>query len=644
MALLAISTLLFSCTVKEPEPQVIEQQRYEYRFSIAETKAFLNDDGVFWEADDQVGLFIGGGGSAAADVDVTTTPKTIVFSTGQPVSPGTMVYAYYPFQAGNADVSAAKITIPAVQYGGSLSAMPMAGIPFSVSQGNGNSGTVHFLNLGSIIDFRIYSSKYSGEQIESVTLAVSAGANAISGEATLDLTAVNPADGSSLALNWSGGVASSVKLVQSGTVAANKDAAVAAGSMYMVVAPGTYSGTITIVTDGATYTFNFTDKEFEANGLKGFNMNLDNATRIPLALESVKMAEYLDYTDENPYDPDDYSISYVSQFSSTVSSTNRLDMPRPVTLTWASSQTGNMSVEVYYDAARTQAEPMAYAVFSTTANSVDVYNLIPNRHCYYTITADGTTVGSGDFYTSGHRRIINVAGSQYGNAYANNCRDFGGLETTDGRRIKYGKIFRGTNMDRTTQAQQDYIKQVMGVELDVDLRSNQVQTPSSDGSKMFNALGLGQIPVKDTTVYRGHTQETYSSISDLTNKSKMGATLTRILSAASNDIGIYIHCKVGADRTGFVCLMLEAILGVRQELCDVDYELTSFCAATGTIPLRERGNTSQTYYYYPLGIDRINQRPGATFQEKAIDYVVNVLGVPAVKISEFQNCMLEPAQ
>ena len=903
LAALIMLPLLFSCTVNEPELPVREQQNYEYRFSIVETKATLGENGVFWESGDQVGLFAGGEASAAAGVDVTTTPKSIVYSTGEPLEAGTNVYAYYPYQEGNTVASATKVTIPALQSGGTRSAMPMAAIPFAVTEGEGTQGAVHFLNLGSVIDFRIYSTKYAGELIKSITVSVTSGTHAISGEASIDLTSVTPSDESSLALSWTAGAESAVKLSQSGTVATSKDAAVAAGPMFMVVAPGTYSGTITVATNVAIYTFTFADKEFSRNFIKGFNMNLDNAVRqayfIPIEsgeevaeggtylivyknsvsearifhpvlsgsnftgnvvtapitdkgilstadvdacrvvlepvsgsstdfyikvpganntylyldnnalrsgqtastftfgddgsvaeikrsvssgwwtntyylsyynsaftarnsavtlylympvdgrlkpqsiqfsetsfmydisgldlpvvnvqgvpqlsaamtpvhytsdntavatvdpssgaltingegtaritataeaddtyraasasyrltvsmgpvfrLEGDKMAQYLDYMDEHPYDPSDYSYSYVEQFSNTKSQTNRLDMPKPVILTWTSTQTGTMSAAVYYDSAHTQQETMAYVKFSSTANSVDIYNLIPNRHYYYEIKAGSTVVASGEFNTVGHRRILNVADSQFGNCYANNCRDLGGLETTDGRTVKYGKIFRGTNMDKTTSAQQDYIKNVMGVELDVDLRYNEGQT-SSDNSYMVNALNLAQIPASTSTsntsgTYVGHTRETYNSITDLTTAYKMGPTLTRIINAAENGKGVYIHCKVGADRTGFVCMMLEAILGVKQELCDVDYELTSFCAAVDGGNYRRRNDTSKDWYYYPRGVDivmnRLGGQPGVTFQEKAIDYAVNVLGVPAERITAFQNCMLESSQ
>ena len=200
---LALLPLLSSCKLDEPESPIQELQSYEYRFSIVEeTKALLNDNGVFWVDGDQVGLFAGSGASVVADVDVTTTPKRIVYSSGSPLSAGTNIFSYYPFQAGNTSASAAKITIPANQQGGTQSAMPMAGIPFAVTEGQGTQGSVYFLNLGSVIDFRVYSDKYAGEQIESITLAVTSGSHAVSGDATINLTSVASGNESSLSLTW----------------------------------------------------------------------------------------------------------------------------------------------------------------------------------------------------------------------------------------------------------------------------------------------------------------------------------------------------------------------------------------------------------------------------------------------------------
>ena len=284
MATLAAFPVLFSCTEKEQEVSV-DNHRFEYRFSLAEdaTRALLNDEGVFWEAGDNVGLFTGAAQSLEAEVDAESSPKTIVVQTADPLAEGTTVYAYYPYVEGNTDATASKVVFPAEQSGGALSAMPLAGIPTAVHIDSESStiGVIRFLNLGSIIDFRVYSSTYAGETVESVALQANTGN--LAGTAAIDLTGVswNETDETATipALTWAEGAGSStVTLTQSAPVAADKNAAIAGGHLYMVVAPGTYSGTITVTTNAARYTFPFTNKELVLNGLKRFNMNLDNAT------------------------------------------------------------------------------------------------------------------------------------------------------------------------------------------------------------------------------------------------------------------------------------------------------------------------------------------------------------------------------
>ena len=103
---------------------------------------------------------------------------------------------------------------------------------------------------------------------------------------------------------------------------------------------------------------------------------------------------------------------------------------------------------------------------------------------------------------------------------------------------------------------------------------------------------------------------------------------------------------MGADRTGYVCLLLEALLGVPQNRCDLDYEMTSFSGAVGA---RTRPGVGNYYYVSKTtdgvttvqGVDFINTFPGSTFQEKAVNYVTQTLGIPLSTITAFQDNMLE---
>ena len=920
MAALAAIPVFFSCMEKEQEVQVVEVKpavpfEYEYHFEIADgdTRASLmGEDGVYWENGDQVGLFAGPVNSTPANVNVSAeSAPTVVLSTSNPLAAGTDVYAYYPYQEGNVNPEAAKVVLPRIQQGGSVSAMPMAGLPFQVQQGEGNDGVIRFVNLGSVIDFRVYSTSHTAERIQSIRVSVFDGTNPISGEATLNLTGVKRDDDASMALSWSNGaVGSSVSLLQTASIAASKESATE--PLYMIVAPGTYySGSIEVFTDAASYTFSFTNLEFGRNILRRFNMNLDGskvvrrtvddwyekiasadqltdgdeylivyesgskmfkpilkgtstldntennvlgvtiegnrilateevdacrvviesagsgqyymkavavgnyyfyptsssigATRtantdamvsvsfvsgtngtvnitagsnryfkystysscfkqssssssLELALykrvnndgfktqslqfdprfvrisldghttpfiladapvlsglktqvafwqssnpdvavvdasgtvqvmgggstvitafaepddmyasgsasftlvvlgddvfsiENDKVAAYLDLVYNAPYNPPaDYTFTHMTAElqAGNTDQTNRLDWPKPVPIQWTTSASGNPSVIVYDESG--QVENMAN-VTVTSATSADIYSLIPGRTYTYVVKDGNTLLGEGSFRTTGRRRMIKVGDSPYGQAYANNCRDFGGQVTADGRRIKYGKMFRGSNMDKITDKQKTYLKDYMHIGLDVDLRSSGSDAGQGD-NVLFDALGLEE--------QGGHTTLTFNSWDDFSKtfdgKYKMTEILKKVFQSVAANEGVYVHCMVGADRTGYVCMLLEAILGIPQGWCDVDYELTSFSGAVNSGIGRWRvgtyssgGKTLSNNWYYRKtnsklqGVDYIYSLDGGSygnsFQAKAVNYVVEKLEIDESLVIAFQNNMLE---
>ena len=364
-------------------------------------------------------------------------------------------------------------------------------------------------------------------------------------------------------------------------------------------------------------------------------------------LENEAIEDYLDRaingSTGNKYTFDNHSsLSYVSSILSAhgnPSASNRIDWPAPVTVTWTQSvSTSNATLAVYYDQAHTSEEVMAVPQISST--TADIYNLIPGKTYYWVLKNGNSTVASGSFDTEGRRRMVGIGQkSNYGQNYANNCRDLGGQVTTSGKTLKYGRMYRGSNMDNTTSDQKKYLLEKMKIRLDVDLRTSGY---GGNGNSLNNALGnnssgvtMSNITVGDYNTYVGHTQEEYSGGSDLTNRNKMGPTLMRIMNAIHNGVNVYIHCMVGADRTGGTCLYLESLLGVPPERCDMDFEMTSFsCVGSRT---RNGSSPEQFYTVYRA----INNATGSTWQEKAINYCVNTLGVNRDMITQFQNDMLE---
>ena len=270
---------------REEVPAANAPEGYSYTFTIEEeSRATLDDGGVLWEAGDRVGMFLEGY-SGYASIKADLSPKQVTLYSRSEIPAGSYAYAYYPYRSGNNDKTAATITLSNNQDGGFAAAMPMAGIPFPVQETVEVSGTsaqtngvIRFVNLAAIIDFRVFSSNsaFTSETVKSVTFRAN-GVN-LAGDAVLDLTALSTGefDDSALELSWSNTVYDNVKVSQTTAVASTSESATA---IYMVVAPGTYpSGTITIATDAATYTFEYTGKSLGRNSLKHYNMDLAHAT------------------------------------------------------------------------------------------------------------------------------------------------------------------------------------------------------------------------------------------------------------------------------------------------------------------------------------------------------------------------------
>ena len=68
------------------------------------------------------------------------------------------------------------------------------------------------------------------------------------------------------------------------------------------------------------------------------------------------------------------------------------------------------------------------------------------------------------------------------------------------------------------------------------------------------------------------------------------AFLDKIFDYVKTNKPCFYHCAIGADRTGTLSFMLEALLGVSSSDIDKDYEITSFHTGSGS-QLRSRITT-----------------------------------------------------
>ena len=413
--------------------------------------------------------------------------------------------------------------------------------------------------------------------------------------------------------------AQSVNNAQTGVSYSSSNTSVAAvsGSMITIKGAGTTTITATAPEDedyesaSASYTLTIIEDEV-------FN------------LENNYVSQYLDDAALNYTDSNWESTSVVEKYCSN-SNSNRKDIPAPVTLKWTKvSGTQKYIVNVYSDSSRSNlVTSMTIASSSTT--SADIYNLIPGRRYYYTVEKGTTAVKSGTFSTTGRVRMMKVSDTN-AIGHAINCRDFGGKVTTDGKTIKYGMLFRGSNMDATTDSEKQYISGYMNVALDIDLRNGKTTSFGADGSGYaYNAFNGAYGVSYDLGNFEGDDDILPT---DAEARKKVVKFFTDILSAFKAGKAAYIHCRIGADRTGYFCMIFEALLGVSAKDCSIDFELTSF-SKVGTRVRDGRYNSSglETYWY-------IDEYGDGGFKENA-SKLLRDYGVTEAQIAEFRNYMLE---
>ena len=276
-AIAMAALLLASCSQKEVLP-VDSTPEGEYRYTLqidAATRAVFDNDHMAWQEGDRIGWFTDRDGSSEVNMD--TTPRSFSVSSTAALGAGARIYAYAPFHAGSQDKTAVALSIPLEQDGDAVrDAMPLVATPVTVETpveaGTDTPvGTALFCNLGAMIRYNVYTSDpyFAGEKVESVSFTAT---TALAGDFTYDITRVSldqvPAIG--------GLTGTSVRssLSTPAEVGGSRETGV---KVCQVLAPGTYSGTFTVFTDKAAYSFSVTDASFERSRLRPVSLDLSVA-------------------------------------------------------------------------------------------------------------------------------------------------------------------------------------------------------------------------------------------------------------------------------------------------------------------------------------------------------------------------------
>lgn len=168
-----------------------------------------------------------------------------------------------------------------------------------------------------------------------------------------------------------------------------------------------------------------------------------------------------------------------------------------------------------------------------------------------------------------------------------NFRDFGGYPTVDGRRVKWGYLFRSGQLSHLSD--QD-VELLASLELDLVCDFRRLEEQASDPSRLPadkppRIASLPIIPGSNARFFEeagsdlGGREAMFDFMLEINRDFAQGQTDTyarmfRELLELENT-RLLVHCAAGKDRTGFAAAIILLALGVSRELVMRDYMLTN---------------------------------------------------------------------
>lgn len=306
----------------------------------------------------------------------------------------------------------------------------------------------------------------------------------------------------------------------------------------------------------------------------------------------------------------------------------RTDKGKPVTLSYGVEKSEKPIDFAYAEISLTEdfSSVVCIELFEEDSTSVDVYNLQTDMQYYFRIVAqeqdDEELSASGSFVTAASPRFISLDG-------ACNVRDIGGWKTEDGKTVKQGLLYRGSEIDGgKNTGHVDFcltekgIEQLraLGIKTDLDLRSESVKVSEysilgADVNRTFYDAAQYQTIVYDVNAER--TRAIFSAL------------------AKPEAYPVYMHCTHGVDRAGSTAFLLNALLGVSKADLIRDYELSAFYYNFAHV----NRNVNNGGTILKLASVLEDYYEGETFAEKVASFLLSI-GVTQAEIDSIRSILL----
>ena len=308
------------------------------------------------------------------------------------------------------------------------------------------------------------------------------------------------------------------------------------------------------------------------------------------------------------------------------------DRPQKTLLSWKCTEPASTGV-VWSVKVRRAKDGKVVFTGHTRKNSLEIDNL--EIACDYKWRVKGKVSDGTLLRAEGTFRAEDLAPRLIHLSRVHNMRDFGGRVGLGGRRVRQGRVYRSAGLNANarkskskgtmvpgrvtlTDASRAYAKGVLGIRTDLDLRSDR------------ECFGMTGSPLGPEVKWVHISSSAYSGMGREKGK-KAFAKAFRVFLDEKNYPMVF-HCIAGADRTGSLAFILNALLGVDEEELWRDWEVTGF--QSGSIGFSHRARFDKLVKVF-------DAFPGATIHERVAAYVKSV-GFTDADIETFRKLMLEP--
>lgn len=253
-----------------------------------------------------------------------------------------------------------------------------------------------------------------------------------------------------------------------------------------------------------------------------------------------------------------------------------------------------------------------------------------------------------------------------------NTRDLGGLPTTDGRSIKYGKLIRSGKLHKIPDSTKKALES-LGITRVIDLRipleCEEGPDTLLEGSEYVNVPVLCTVTPGIThekamrIVMRKESKRIKEDFGSADNymiemyktivfSDESKEKLKQILRYVIDEEGCVIwHCNGGKDRAGIISMLVESLLGVDEDIIIADYVISHnfqkkkyFWSRFGLFVIPLNKNFKAILYalmaaktkYIVSTLEAIKERYGSV-----VDYCKEALGVTDEDIAKLKDKYLE---